>query len=371
MIIRLTGAALLAALLPAVALAAAPPNVYSEYAKARAAYGSHATPFRDTPAFLAAYLQDPRSAYSELVDKPDDTNALWWFDFADAVVPGATDPAAAALASLQRATGLTKARPGIDIAVTDAQAAAYHGREAAAGALKAGIDVDIFWKARDLNGGQITAAAGHAVAMQMIRDSSRATPPVEWDARGIQVDVLQRLLATNRPDTLREDDDRYLGAVLNDAIAQNEVSPTGLPTIYRVSRVAAAYADAKGYAGSRLCSNGTAPHPVMPTDLVTALQDHRPLCFVAATDRATHAWFRGQRHADLAGLNFNVHHHEGWQRLGHWLGVVLAITDLATFFEAANASVANELVEAGTLEADAAEAAEARHLQLTCGVTAR
>jgi hypothetical protein len=371
MIVRRLGAALLAALLPAAALAAAPPNVYNEYAKARAASRSHATPFRGTPAFLAAYLKDPRSAYSELVEQPDDTNAVWWHDFADAVVPGATNPGAEALAALQQATGLTKARPGIDIAVTDAQAKAYRGREAAAGALKAGIDLGIFWKARDLNGRQITAAAAHAVAMQMIRDSSRATPQAEWEARGIQGDVLQRLLATSRPDTLREDDDRYLGAVLNHAIAQSEVSPTGLPTIYRVARVAAAYADARGYAGPRLCSNGTAPHPVMPTDLVTALEDHRPLCFAAATDRATHAWFRGQRRADIAGLNFNVHHHEGWQRLGHWLGAVLAITDLVTFFEGFNASVAGELVEAGTLEADAAEAAEARHFQLTCGVTAR
>ncbi|MGF6493788.1 hypothetical protein ABIE56_001972 [Luteibacter sp. 621] len=366
MVKRVICLACTASALSAAALAS-PPDVYREYARAKASSGQ---PFQALPAtaeFVGAYLSDPASPYSALVEHPTDTNELWWFEFADAVASGDQDPANAALTALQRATGLTKARPGIDVVVDMEHTRLYRGREAAANAIKAGIDPDIFWKAWDFNP-RISAAAAQATALQFLRERMASVPRSQWEQRGIRADVLHRYLVATQAADVMEDDDRYLGAVLSYAMAQGDPSPSGLPAIYRVARLGAAYSDARGYFGSPLCVDGIRPAPGMPTQLSDALADDRPLCFTAATDRAVQAWFRNQVRLDASGERIHESHHDGWRRLAYWIGSVLAFADFASFLEGANALVADELAESGVIDASEADGATERLRQLTCGV---
>lgn len=363
---RIIHLACAATLVPATA-SASPPDVYREYAMAKGGSGQASLALPGTAEFLAAYLDEPTSAYSTLVDRPNDLNEVWWFNFADVVAPGTEDPRQAALAALQLATGLTKARPGVDVQVGDDHADRYRGREAAANAIKAGVDSDIFWKACDFNP-RISAAAAQATALQFLRERSQSVPQSQWEERGIRADVLYRYLAATSAAEVTEDDDRYLGEVLSYALAQGEPSPTGLPAVFRVARLGAAYSDARGYYGRRLCVEGAAPDPGMPTELAEALANDRPLCFAAATDRAVQAWFRGQVRLDASGERIHENHHEGWHRLAYWLGAVIAFADFAVFLEGTNALVADELAESGVIPADEASSVTERVRQLTCGV---
>jgi hypothetical protein len=362
--------ALCAGLFLSVAASATSVDVYAEYVKARSSMpsGSADDRFPDTASFLGEFLKDPSSPYSPLAKKPASIRAPWWNDFARRIVPGTPDARDLALGRLQRFMGLTKARPGIEIAGAEEKAAAFNGREAAASAIKASVDADIFWKARDLNG-TISAAAAHAVAMQLLRDAMRDSPQDSWEAQGLKADVLQRMLTTDSPDFVSEEDDRYLGDLLAYAIQTRQASSPGVQAVYRVARVAAAYTDAQGYFGEGGFCQNDEPRTDQPTD-ATALDDHRPLCFIAATDRGVHAWFRGQLRLDTSGARIHENSHNGFERVAYWLGAVLPVVDLVAFVELANAAVADELVEAEAVEASEAEDIRGRAERLACGVRA-
>lgn len=356
--------AVLASLLPAAA-AASPPDVMETYTRTRAEVSEPGERIRDTPAFLATYLVRPSSPYSDLVAGPNDLNEIWWGDFTERLLGEGGDPEKA-LAVLQTAAGLTKARPGIDVVVTAEDVARYRGAEAAAGAIKAGIDVDIYNKALDHNDPRVTAAAGEAVALQILREQMARFSADELEARGIRADAFARVMAAPSASVVTEEDDRYLGDVLRQALEQPHTPADGLPTIYRLARTAASYSDRAGYYTSQLCE-GTKPAAHMPMNYADALEYHSPLCFMAATDRGAHAWFREQVRLDAARAWIHENHHTGWSRLVFWLGAILPLADMISLFEFTNALVADDLVEAGGLDASEGEDVIARSNRLVCG----
>lgn len=368
--------ACLATLLPAPAFAAEPTtiDVYRELVRHRAAaVGVENALGYDTPAFVASFLEHPDSHYSALRDDPPLTNEVWWPDFVHDLAFDAPDKQTAALRMLQWQGGFTKARVGIDVVVDNASLRAFRSDHAAANAIKAGVDADIFWKAGDLNGAMSTVAAGHAVALQLLREQMANNAPGEYEARGIKPDVLARYLRQDNPEKVDENDQNYLADLLRRAIAKWDVTVDTqgrlhLPAGYRVARVAAAYADARGYINPYGYCLGNEPYPGEPAGAI-ADDYHRPLCFIAATDRAVHSWFRRQMRKEAADIRLSHQASDGVSaRLSFWLNTVLVLTELAPFVEIADAAAVDGLVSEGALTDEEAAYAEERLSQLTCRI---
>jgi hypothetical protein len=368
--------ACLAAMLPAPAFAAEAStiDVYRELIRHRTATVGAANALDyDTRGFVSSFLEDPDSPYSNLRDDPPISNEVWWFDFVDSLSIDAGDANAAALEMLQWQGGLTKARPGIEVTVSDKATNAYRGREVAANAIKAGVDRDIFYKAWDMNAALTTVAAGHAVALQLLRDQIRNNAPDTYEARGIKPGVLTRYLRETYPERLDESDLNYLASLLRFALSQQSftVDAEGhrqLPPAYRVARVAAAYSDGRAYTNPTGYCHKNGPLPGAPTG-ADATEYHRPLCFVAATDRAVHSWYRREIRVQAARVRMahqTPDHVDA--RVSFWINTVLLLTDLAPFVEFGEAAVVEELAfEGGVAEEDAAFARE-RANQLTCRI---
>jgi hypothetical protein len=360
--------ALAAALLPAVTSAApvGSVDVYRELLRFRTKPGHDHTALLGDSAFgttrlLKHLLDKPHSLYSKPLADPPFAAEPWWQAFSQEVAPDAVDASGETLDALRFQLGLTRARPGHEVTLTEHELAAFHSREVAANALKAGIDADIFWKAFDMNGSKITVAAAEGVAVQMLRDLMYATPKSEWAANAIRRDVHDRYMAQTDPDRLPESDIAYLANIA--AYALRKGGPTlgfthganQLPIAFRIARLGAAYKDSKGYFGQGYCTDDK-PSPGLRID-ATALDDHAPLCFIAATDRAVLAWFQGESALEAQGVRIHESHHEGWSRLAMWIGQVLMFMDLAAFAEVIEASVAGEVIDTAVADGtfDAAE----------------
>lgn len=323
-----------------------------------------------THAFLGQLVDDPTSFYAESSETPRITNEIWWTLFLDGL-PG--DPAAsshAALEALRWQSGLSKARPGVDVLIDSQAIAAYRGREVAANARKAGIDPDIFWKAADMNGSMKTIAAGYAVALQILRDQMKAYDPADYGRRAIKPDVFQRYMAQNNPDRITEYDKRYLQDILRYEIRRNGTvtdadSRHALPAAYRVARTAAAYADRAGYANARGFCTADQPSPWLPRR-PAEMEYHQPLCFIAATDRAVQSWYRRELRQEEALLRHRGHTESS--PVMHLIIGVLAWVDVVSFIEIVEAVVAEDLVSIGTLDEADAEFAANRSTRLTCRI---
>ncbi|PTR35162.1 hypothetical protein C8J98_101425 [Luteibacter sp. OK325] len=368
--------ACLAAPLPLPAFAAEPTsvNVYRELVRHRVAdVGVDRALDYNTRAFASRLLKDPDSPYSDLREDPPLTNEVWWLDFVGSLPLDTADKSATVLNMLQWQGGFTKARVNVEAHVDDASLIVFKGPYVAANAVKAGIDADIFWKARDFNGAMSTVAAGYAVALQLLRDEIRNHPPEEYEARGIKPDVLKRYLAQKYVDQLGEDDDRYIADIMRYAISKRDFSIDAegrrqLPTAYRIARVAAAYSDARGYLNTSGYCQGNEPRSREPRS-AEDIEKNRPLCFVAATDRAVHSWYRRQMREEAKGVR-RAHQPTDWAsvRLSFLINTVLFLGDLAPFFEFGEAAAIEELVGEGALAEDEAALAEERVNQLTCRI---
>ncbi|WP_369926296.1 hypothetical protein [Xanthomonas sp. NCPPB 2632] len=373
----LIGSALVAALYSTAAGAASPPatiDAYQVFLGAEIRHkGVDQALAADTATFAARFLENPSSPYSDLVESPRFTNAIWWPDYVHRVSADGNDDAVGALAALQLQSGFTKGRPGREVHVTPEAQRAYRSREAAANAIKAGIDPDIFWQAFDMNGASITAAAGYALALQLLREQAAAHDPSDYGRRAIKPDVLSRYLRQTHPERLPESDLRYLSDLLRGAIQRRDAPLEGtlaqrLPAAYRLARAAAAYADSKGYYSSRAYCAGDAPAPGQPTG-PEALGFNRPLCFVAATDRGVQAWFRRQLRIEALKLRIHENTHHGFERFVHLLSTVLVLMDMVSFVEIADALVGDELAAEGTIDEDTAERLSDRANRLSCRIT--
>jgi hypothetical protein len=360
--------ALAAALLPAAA-AAVPVgsiDVYRELLRFRTKPGHEHTALlgdsaMGTKRLLKNLLEKPHSLYSKPLPDPPFASEPWWQAFSREVAPDAANPSLAALDALRYQFGVTKARPGLDVMVTERDIAAFRSREVAANALKAGVDADIFWKAFEMNGSKTTIAAAEAVAVQMLRDLMYATPKSRWAANAIRGDVHDRYMAQDRPDRLSESDIGYLANIASYALRKGgptlgyQHGDNQLPIAFRIARVGAAYKDSRGYYASSYCTNDR--HDKDLPIGSSGLGYHAPLCFIDATDRAVLAWFQGESALQASGIRIHENHHEGWSRLGMWIGQIFMYMDFAAFAEVVEAAVADEVVE--TAEArgvfDAAE----------------
>lgn len=356
------------------ASAAAPVDAYNEYLAARIRImGTTRAIEPDTATFLAQFLQTPTSPYSDLVGQPLVTNTPAWNEYLSAMQSAGVDDGDAALNVLRLQTGLTKARPGEEVALGPTAARDYRGREAAANAIKAGIDPDIFWKARDMSGTAITAAAGYALALQMLRDAVAANAPEDYARMAIKPDVLERYMNQMYPDNIPDADLRYLTTWLRGALdlrgaPMNGTAAQRLPAAYRLARVAAAYADASGYFTSKGYCQGNAARPGEPTG-PDALENDRPLCFIAATDRGVQAWFRRQLRLDMSGIPIHENSHHGLANLARIIGVVLLFMDMVSFIETADAFVTERLAAHGDIDEADAEIASERTSRLSCRIS--
>lgn len=301
---------------------------------------------------LAQLLVQPSSAYSASIDQPLFTNEVDW----PATLASTQLGSDVALGALRRDLGVTRARPHRDVT----PAPGFRDDFVAASATKAGVDPDIFWHVLDVTGYRhSTKAAIYAVGLQILRSQVAAIPSEAWTRSGIDPTVFTRVMRAQHSDQLTAYDLDYLSTLVQyrlihrrdgQAVGDGQRS---LPAAFRVARVAAAYRDAQGYVGGPPCTRDAAPHaPVAGTGREG---DERPLCFVAATDRAVHAWYVAEyrRQATAAPPH---HRDTGLHRLAVAAGLVLALVDLAGALEFIEASLADDLATAeaiGPTEADA------------------
>jgi hypothetical protein len=363
--------AFLAGLLPLAATAADSRDIYRDFVRFRSQHlGADRAFDSTTHGFLGQLVDDPTAFYTELSGTPRITNEIWWSLFLDGI-PG--DPALAsrsALEALKWQSGLSKARPGVDVLVDDKAIAAYGNREAAANARKAGVDPDIFLKAADMNGTMKTVAAGYAVALQIVRDQMKAYQPADYARRAIRPDVLDRYMKQTYPERITEYDERYLQDILRYEIGRNGSatdagSRHALPAAYRVARTAAAYADRAGYISSRSYCAINEPAAWLPRN-AEAWQYSQPLCFIAATDRAVQSWYRHELRREKAALHQRGH--AASSPVMHLIGTVLALVDVVSFIEVVEAVVAEDLASAGAIDEAGAEFASNRSTRLACRI---
>ncbi|HEY4293821.1 hypothetical protein [Luteibacter sp.] len=307
-------------------------------------------------------LVDPASPYSATVDRPAFTNDLDWLE----VVAGLPGNASSedALAALYRDLGLGRARPGIDVTPSTGFRDAFLGANAA----KASVDADIFWHTLDMAGYRHSArAATYAVAIQILRWQMATTAPERWAAVGIDAGVFKRFMATQHLGDLADYDLEYLGTLVQHRLIHREVAASGvreLPVAFRVARVAAAYRDAQGYFVAPPCRSDASP---APRNAGTGTDgDDRPLCFVAATDRAVHRWYRDEVRREAASAP--QREHSSLQRAFAFIGAILALVDLAPLVEVMEAVTADELATAEILTPAEAEVASERADVLSCAI---
>lgn len=365
--------ALFASLIPVVAFAGDTSHIdiYRELVRSRTEnLGAEQSFGLNTNQFLRQLVDDPNALYAELSEQPRITNEVWWNRFVDGLPMDRDRSTDAALDALRWHSGLSKARPGIDVVVDEKAILAYGGREVAASALKAGVDPDIFNKAADMNIRRMTVAAGYAVALQILRDQMNAYDPADYGPRAIKPDVLDRYMKQTYPSWVTEYDERYLADLLRYEMNRNgRASDAGsrhqLPAAYRVARVAAAYSDRRGYASPRPLCVGNEPSIFLPTTN-TSLRDDPRLCFVAATDRAVQSWYRNEVRAEAAALRRRGHG-ESSSAL-RFIGTVLALVDVVSFIEVVEEVIAGDLVTMGGIEEADAEIASSRSNRLVCRI---
>jgi hypothetical protein len=372
--------ALAACTLPLSAQAARPltlhDDIHRAMVRAMLSAGSYPAPPDDRPGgrtrhLLAQLLERPGELYSPLVANPGFTNEVWWQGFVGSFDSRLREEDV--LHGLQRQLGLTKARPGIEVTITPGDDTVFRGREVAASARKAGIDIKIFNKVLDMHAPRVVEAAHDAVALQMLHDDMARVPRDQWAALGIDAGSYERYMMATHADELREDDARYLAslvatAVRSRAIAVNARGEPQLPAAFRLARAAAAFKDRGGYYSARPYCVAGSVHPGRPRD-ASALDHNQPLCFIDATDRDVVRWFRHEARLEHRGLHIHENTHGTLARTLFIFGIVMPLMDLAAFVEAAEATAARELAGASTPSAGAeAGAAEARATTLLCGV---
>lgn len=358
--------AVLACLIPFPTLAShtQDPEVYAAIVGHRVKHSGAAAAFSgSTDAFLGDLLVTPASPFSDLKAEPSIVKSGWWKAMSEKLFPRAENPAAKALQALQTQMGLTKARPGVDYPVDPHVAALYRGAYPAAQAIKAGVDPDIFWQARTLNGSQFAEAAGEAVALQILRDQMKRNDASAYTAMAIRPEVFSRYMSEHNPDYIRDEDRHYLGGVLRGALSSrlplyaSGGLPSGLPTIYRVARIAAAYSDAAGYANAPTCRAVDLPIP----------QPGEPFCFAAATDRSVRSWYHREvlwqavRHPQAKEAT-------AFEKLMQLFSPAFFLLDGIALLELAEEAIASELLaDEAIVEEEAALPAE-RAKNITCRI---
>jgi hypothetical protein len=323
---------------------------------------------RSNASFASDMLVDPASPYSEARPLPAFTNDVDWTEVIE-TLPRRLDTAQA-VDVLRWDLGVTRARPGIDIAVPPTQG--YRDRFVAASAIKADVDADIFWHMLGLTGFRhSTKAAFHAVGMQVLRQQIEATAPERRAALGIDEGVFERVMRAPSLQQLAEHDVRYLSMLVQHRLVhwraggQASNGLRELPIAFRIARVAAAYRDAEGYFIGAPCRPDGSPSPhVAGTGLAG---DPRDLCFVAATDRAVHRWYVDEVRAQARPVR-HAPEPSGLARLATVLALAFPLIEMAGALEVVEAAVADDLAGVEALSAEDAELASERADLLSCRI---
>lgn len=316
--------------------------------------------------FIGSMLLDPGSPYSELDPSPRFTNEVAWAELVSSL-PSPDIDGDAALAIMQWDLGMTKARPGVEVEV----ASGYRDPFVAASARKADVDADIFWQALNLTGNRYsTVAATYAVGLQILRAQIASTPEAERERLGIDAAVFDRLMAASHAGETQAYDLHYLATLVQFRLVhwqpggKASTSRRNLPLAYRVARVAAAYRDTQGYVNGGPCQRDASPR--LATAGTGTTDDDRPLCFVAATDRAVHRWYLREYRTQVSGFIPNQHIHDGLHKLLNVAAGIVALLDFAGFVESIEAQVAENLVQNDVLAADEALFTNERADLLSC-----
>ncbi|MDF3980402.1 hypothetical protein P3W24_00105 [Luteibacter sp. PPL201] len=275
-----------------------PVDTYRALVGARSPDPDELSPYDD-------FLSGARRVLSEMMARPDDPysdplddtawmDTSWWHALTTRLSNEGITSDRVALVTLQHQLGATKARPGREIDLTPDAIERFGNPYTAANARKAGIDADLFERARRRHPTHTTRAAAEAVAVQLIRDRASRASREYHAALNIRDDLVERYL-DDRDDPLSAADRHHLGEVLRHATyagqpSFNAAGERQLPAAYRVARVAAAYADSQGDLRPGGYCKGTEPRRRRISVRAHHLA-YRPLCFVAATDRAVYDWY--------------------------------------------------------------------------------
>jgi hypothetical protein len=322
-----------------------------------AQWGAAASLGHDDAWFASQLLAEPASPYSGPIERPEFTNETWWPDVLDTL--GEELSEATALAQLRTELGMTRARPGIEVTPRDG----FRDPFVAAHAAKAGLDSDIFWHVLDIFGFERSRYfASRAMGLQLLRESMAAVPAERQVAMGVYRDVLLRFQQATQPDDLTEHDLKYL-----DTLVQHRLLHPGrgndLPMTWRIARVAAAFRDAQGYSGGFPCLPNATPRPRYAGSGDEG--DDRPLCFVAATDRAVHRWhINDLRSVRLTGASERPSH----VGFGVLVGALLPVLDILALADVIEAAVADDMVTSGAMSRADAELMSSRSAMATCRI---
>ncbi|HXP00299.1 MAG TPA: hypothetical protein VN813_07340 [Luteibacter sp.] len=270
--------------------------------------------------------------------------------------------------------GLKKARFGYDIHWLSDE---FRHLTGATGAMKAGVEPDIYKKALARLGRTYPAiAANYGLAAQILRSKLASTPRQQWKEHGLREDVLDRFLQARGADELYDYDLHYLIQLLDGAMATWDVGHQStyglreLPAIFRVGRLAGAFRDRLPYEHPPCLS------PSGKFDPAHAGQggvDTRPLCFADATDRAVHGWYVVTLRAELAAIRNGGT--AAMQRVAAplrssrqgWIGIRRdGVMKMASRKEVVEAKIANKLLFAGELSYRDAFEASRHALRLSC-----
>lgn len=366
----LTGLCIVA---PSMTMAAKPgPDVLSLYKEHQEARLDDAPTRGIDPASL---LVRPDSPYSDVEHQPDFTNTSAWGAMLGDLPPsiGYDD----AVDIVRWDLGATRARPGMDVQVTRTVRLA-NGRLLdpfiEASLVKAGVDADIFTRMIDITGYRhSTKAAGYAVAMQILRNQMKAFPRERWSELGIEGEVFERMMSGTSLRHLTSYDLHYLSLLLQHRLVHRRfgiATPAGqreLPSAYRVARIAAAYRDMEGYL-SYPCNPDATPREGRAGQ---GEGDDRPLCFVAATDRAVYRWYLREAD-DQAHPIPSEPEKSGLARMLAAAALFMPLLDVAAIAEVAEVAAEEVAAEDVTAEAASAEQgiddAVERASSLTCSL---
>jgi hypothetical protein len=278
-----------------------PGDILGSYMVHRARFEGRVIRLSNNATTRVRFLADPTSPTSEVDTSLLRLDGEAWYAARDHMYRDETRMSQAeAAAALAWDYGMTKAAHAWEVPRTATWLSV--GALAQAHAKKAGLDDDIFLRARiTMPGSLVALPASYAVAAMLLREKLAAVRGApERTVRGLDDGVLQRFLAASGPADVGADDAVYLMAVLEGEMNRwrggrpSAHNVRQLPVVLRLARAAAAYSDERldtraspcaSTADGRWVSSGTG------SGSGEADAGYRP-CLVDYTDQDLFRWYR-------------------------------------------------------------------------------
>ncbi|UPG90656.1 hypothetical protein L2Y96_02465 [Luteibacter aegosomaticola] len=286
------------------ASAAEPPppgDVLGSYMVHRARFEGKAIRLSNNATTRVRFLADPTSPTSEIDTSLLRLDGEAWYAARDHMYRDETRMSQAEAASaLAWDYGMTKAAHAWEVPRTATWLSV--GALAQAHAKKAGLDDDVFLRARiTMPGSLVALPASYAVAAMLLREKLAAVRGApERTVRGLDDGVLRRFLAASGPADVGADDAVYLMAVLEGEMNRwrggrpSAHNARQLPVMLRLARAAAAYSDDRVDPRASPCVSTTDGRWVSSgtgSGSGEADAGYRP-CLVDYTDQDLFRWYR-------------------------------------------------------------------------------